>query len=120
MTELLTQILSQPITQFGAPLALLLLAHKAGILDLRKALRGLILNAVSTPEDSEAQPAIKQLADDMTHLRLHFNDDLTHILTELQVGQREFRTTQLVQCQKLDRLVENTDSMVRDGIRLRR
>lgn len=72
-------------------------------------------------------PQTQRVADNVEHLRNHYNDDITQILTELQVGQKEgkdmVRTmmqTQADNSGKLDEMRDILRDISRNGIRIRK
>lgn len=63
----------------------------------------------------------------MTELKMHFNDETTHILTDMQVmlkvlsdNHTTFRESQLSQCSKLEEIRDSLRDMSRNGIRIRK
>lgn len=109
--EWLTQILSQPITQGGGVIGILIFLHKREIIDFNAILQRVFSSDTkeTTATDRNGQQA---LLSQMELLSQHFNHETTGLLQEL-------RTTQLVQCNKLDLMVDALQDMQRNGIRIR-
>ena len=72
------------------------------------------------PRPSVPDPRLEALQSTMDSLKLHFNDDTTRILTDIQIEQREFRETQVKQCTKLDEISDSLRDIVRNGVRIRK
>jgi hypothetical protein len=79
----------------------------------------------AAPNETERRTV--QMANQMSELKMHFNDETTHILTDLQVGLREigtqfqeFAKVQSTQCGKLDEMRDSLRDIVRNGIRIRK
>ena len=73
------------------------------------------------------KPQGQKVAEDVAHLRTHYNDDITAVLTEIQVGQRAltemfhgFESTQVQQCTKLEEMRDILRDISRNGSRIRR
>lgn len=124
----LTSLLSQPITQLGGVAGVVIALHKAGIVDLKKALQAFLGTDGDTTKEINAdnrnalQPllsSMEQLFSKQTELKEYYNHTTTELLSKLIDGQSDMRTTQLVQCQKLDLMVESLGRIERDGIRIR-
>lgn len=64
--------------------------------------------------------ALQPLLYQMERLAQYTNHDTTESLQRLMAGQGELRSTQKMQCQKLDRIVESLDDIQRNGIRIRK
>lgn len=73
-----------------------------------------------TSYKSQDTDATKKLQDGMDYMKMHFNDELTGILTELQVGQREMRECQVKQGATLAEVNESLRDIVRNGVRIRK
>lgn len=96
------------------------------LLFIREAFVGWINTALGRPESDVARKTAK-MANDMTALRMHFNDETTHILTELQTTQAEMlemlrngESTAARQCGKLEEICDTLRDMSRNGIRIRK
>lgn len=61
-----------------------------------------------TPDNTN----LENMAADMSHLRLHFNDDLTRILTEMQIDQKDSTKT-------LNKIAVGQEEMMKYGVTCR-
>ena len=68
-----------------------------------------------------------EMANDMTALKMHFNDETTHLLTDLQVmaakneeTSQKILNNQTTMCTKLSDIHDTLRDMERNGIRIRR
>ncbi len=103
--------------QFDFPEILILLL--IGLLFFKENILSWISQRLGYDSHTQAEN-IQTMQGDMTHLRIHFNDELTAILTEMQNGDRQFRETQLTQCGKLDEIRDSLRDISRNGIRIRK
>lgn len=106
MIELLTQLLSQPITQFGTLVALATGLHKLGIIDLRAMLRSAVGASDGVHEvTADVRGAMQPLLSQMELLTRYANHETTDNLHEVQEGIERLR-------EKQDRLITVTESVV--------
>ena len=76
---------------------------------------------------TEDQRRTLQMANTMEGLKMHFNDETTHLLTDIQVmlakseeDHQKMGDTNIQQCVKLDEIRDTLRDMQRNGIRIRR
>lgn len=113
LTQLLGQLLGQPITQFGGPIGILVVLHRMGYIDLRAMISSAVgidgsVREVNADNRDALQPVV-------TKLDLITSNHLEHV----QASLNEMRGTQLQQCTKLDLMVDALQDIQRNGIRIR-
>ena len=70
-------------------------------------------------ENTKSETREEKIQETLEYLKLHFNDELTKVLTEIRVDQRESRETQLQQCGKLEEIRDSLREIVRNGVRIK-
>lgn len=117
------QILTYISSHFNEFLILLLLVA----LFFKDALMEWIQIRFGNNQPTDQQRRTLEMANDMKALRMHFNDETTHLLTDIQVllakqedDNMKFRETQLQQCGKLDEIRDTLRSINTNGIRIRK
>lgn len=118
----MSDVFSYISSNFLESLVLVLLC----LLFVREAFVGWI-NTLLGRGPSPTERRTLQMANQMSELKMHFNDETTHLLTDLQIGQRKlvekfdnFESTQIQQCGKLDEIRDILRDMSRNGIRIRK
>lgn len=71
-------------------------------------------------EEKPIEQVIEKMGGDMTHLRLHFNDDLTRILTEMQVTQVEIKDNQKDGIRLLTDIYSKQNAIIDYGVKIRK